>query len=262
MSILQRSRLDPNERGCLGETRFLRGSPNATRRGAANGGVLTRLYVLVFAIVAFLALVPLAALVIGSLRDTSPGMPGEWTLANWANLAPPGVIETLLTTLEVAGLSTAFAMVIGTALALVIHRTDFRWPNAMTGMLALSFYFPSFILAMAWIVIGSPGGVINDILREFLGIESVSVDIYSTWGIIFVMVLHQVPFGYLTIRGPIMGMDPSYEEAARTAGASPWCMLRRVTLPMLAYALASSALLCLVLTLVQFGIPVLIGVPG
>ena len=114
-----------------------------------------------------------------------------------------------MTTLAVAGLSTSFAMVIGTALALVIHRTDFRWPSTMTGMLALSFYFPSFILAMAWIVIGSPGGVINDILRNSCNIESVSVDIYSTWGIIFVMVLHQVPFVYLTIRGPIMGMDPS-----------------------------------------------------
>jgi iron(III) transport system permease protein len=262
MSVLQGSGAGRSEDGFRLGAPAVRARPNAARRPVANGGVLTGLYIVVFAAVAFLALVPLAALVVGSLRDTSPGMPGQWTLANWANLVSPGVIDPLLTTLAVAGLSTAFAMIIGTALALVIHRTDFRWPNAMTGMLALSFYFPSFILAMAWIVIGSPGGVINDVLREFLGIESVSVDIYSTWGIIFVMVLHQVPFVYLTIRGPIMGMDPSYEEAARTAGASPWCMLRRVTLPMLAYALASSALLCLVLTLEQFGIPVLIGVPG
>jgi iron(III) transport system permease protein len=261
MSILQSSRLDQGENGVGLNASPARARSSAVRRVAAHDGVLTGLYVIVFAVVAFLALVPLAALVIGSLRDTSPGLPGHWTLANWANLASPGVVETLLTTLEVAGLSTLFAMVMGTALALVIHRTDFRWPNLMTGMLGLSFYFPSFILAMAWIVIGSPGGVVNDLLR-LVNIESVSVDIYSVGGIIFVMVLHQVPFVYLTIRGPIMGMDPSYEEAARTAGASPWRMLRSVTLPMLAYALASSALLCLVLTLEQFGIPVLIGVPG
>src|SRR5215218_1883588 len=161
MSILQGSSADRTEEAFRVETPSVHVRSNAIRRGAANGGVLTGLYVVVFAVVAFLALVPLAALVVGSLRDTSPGMPGEWTLENWANLASPGVIETLLTTLLVAGLSTASAMVIGTALALVIHRTDFRWPNTMTGMLALSFYFPSFILAMAWIVIGSPGGVIN-----------------------------------------------------------------------------------------------------
>mgnify|MGYP003348568254 CR=1 FL=1 len=76
------------------------------------------------------------------------------------------------------------------------------------------------------------------------------------------MVLHQVPFVSLTIRGPIIGMDPSYEEAARAAGAKGLTLLWRITIPMLSYALASSALLCLVMSLEQFGIPVLIGVPG
>lgn len=222
---------------------------------------LTPLYVLVFSAVALMALVPVLALVLGSLRDSAPGQPGNWTLENWANLASPGVIDTLITTIEVACLTTFFSMIVGTLLALIIHRTDFRWPNAMTGMLGLSFYFPSFILGMAWIVIGSPGGLINDLLRELFDTEA-NLDIYSVGGIVLVMVLHQVPFVYLTMRGPVLGMDPSYEEAARTAGASAFTMLRRVTLPMLSYALASSTLLCLVMSLEQFGIPVLLGIPG
>ena len=225
--------------------------------------MLSVAYAGVFGIVGLLALTPVAALVLGSFRDTAPGTPGgHWTLANWQGLTSPGVVDTLVTTLIVAGSVTALSMVFGTALALVIHRTDFRWSGAMTAMLALSFYFPSFILAMAWIVIGSPGGLINDVLQDTLGIDWLSVDIYTTTGIIFVMTLHQIPFVYLTMRGPIMGMDPSYEEAARTAGASSWRMLSRVTLPMLSYALGSSALLCLIMALEQFGIPVLIGVPG
>ena len=223
--------------------------------------VLTPLYVLVFSSVALMALVPVLALVLGSLRDSPPGQPGNWTLENWANLASPGVIDTLITTIQVACLTTFFSMIVGTLLALIIHRTDFRWPNAMTGMLGLSFYFPSFILGMAWIVIGSPGGLINDLLRELFDTEA-NLDIYSVGGIVLVMVLHQVPFVYLTMRGPVLGMDPSYEEAARTAGASAFTMLRRVTLPMLSYALASSTLLCLVMSLEQFGIPVLLGIPG
>lgn len=222
---------------------------------------LTPLYVLVFAAVALMALVPVAALVLGSLRDSPPGQPGNWTLENWANLASPGVIDTLITTIQVACLTTFFSMILGTILALIIHRTDFRWPNAMTGLLGLSFYFPSFILGMAWIVIGSPGGLINDLVREIFDAEA-NLDIYSVGGIVLVMVLHQVPFVYLTMRGPVLGMDPSYEEAARTAGASAFTMLRRVTLPMLSYALASSTLLCLVMSLEQFGIPVLLGIPG
>ncbi|MFZ4709833.1 MAG: ABC transporter permease, partial [Zwartia sp.] len=223
--------------------------------------LLTPLYALVFTAVALMALVPVLALVLGSLRDSPPGQPGSWTLENWANLASPGVIDTLLTTIQVACLTTFFSMILGTMLALIIHRTDFRWPNAMTGLLGLSFYFPSFILGMAWIVIGSPGGLINDLVRELFDAEA-NLDIYSVGGIVLVMVLHQVPFVYLTMRGPVLGMDPSYEEAARTAGASAFTMLRRVTLPMLSYALASSTLLCLVMSLEQFGIPVLLGIPG
>ncbi|HYZ61391.1 MAG TPA: iron ABC transporter permease [Acetobacteraceae bacterium] len=241
------------------------GTPSATRTNAKPraDAVLSIAYVGVFAVVALLALIPVAALVLGSFRDAAPGAPdGNWTLANWAGLASPGVIDTLLNTGIVAGSTTVMAMLLGTAIALVIHRTDFRWPNAMTACMALCFYFPSFILAMAWIVIGSPGGLINDVLTDVLGIGWISVDIYSLGGIVFVMVLHQVPFVYLTMRGPIMGMDPAYEEASRTAGASALTMLRRVTLPMLSYALASSFLLCLVMALEQFGIPVLLGVPG
>lgn len=231
-------------------------------RQPGHGAVLTALYVVVFITVALLALIPGAALVLGSLRDAAPGLPGQWTLANWAGLASPGVVDTLVTTLIVALGTTAGAMLIGTGFALVVHRTDFRWPATMTGLLGLTFYFPSFILAMAWIVIGSPGGLVNDLVREVLGMQDPVMDIYSVGGIVFVMILHQAPFVYLTMRGPILGMDPSYEEAARTAGASPFAMLRRVTLPMLSYALASSALLCLVMALEQFGIPVLLGVPG
>src|ERR1700760_856053 len=135
MSVLQDSSVNQNEDGFALRTQPVRVRPNAMSRAAANGGVLTALYVIVFAVVAFLALVPLAALVVGSLRDTSPGVPGQWTLANWANLLSPGVIDTLLTTVIVAGVSTTAAMVMGTALALGIHRTDFRWPGTMTGLL-------------------------------------------------------------------------------------------------------------------------------
>ena len=76
--------------------------------------------------------------------------------------------------------------------------------------------------------------------RTCFGIEGHTVDIYSEAGIIFVIVLHQVPFVYLTMRGPIIGMDAIYEEAARTAGAKPWYVLGRITLPLLAYSIASA----------------------
>ena len=73
---------------------------------------------------------------------------------------------------------------------------------------------------MAWIIIGSPGGIINDVLGDVLGLPGQRRHLYGLRH----RLRHgaaQVPFVYLTMRGPIIGMDGIYEEAARTAGATP-----------------------------------------
>jgi iron(III) transport system permease protein len=236
-----------------------RSAPRARR---SSHGVLDAIYVATFAAVVLLVAIPLVALVYGSFRTSAPGIPGEWTLRNYAGLATSGVLSTIGTTLWIGLLSSALCIVIGTAIALIVHRTDFRHGPVVTALIGLSFYFPSFILAMAWIIIGAPGGVINAVVDDALGLPALRVDIYSGLGIVWVMVLHQVPFVYLTMRGPIVGMDGIYEEAARTSGASPTAVLARVTLPLLAYSLISSFILTFIITLEQFAIPALIGIPG
>ncbi|MGG5809324.1 ABC transporter permease [Falsiroseomonas sp. CW058] len=239
-------------------------SAHGGRTGIAASEIALRaLYVLTFGAVLLLVLVPISALLYGSFRTTAPGQAGgEWTLRNYANLASEGVVNTIWTTLWIGLLSAAFCIVIGTALALIVHRTDFRWPRTMTTLIGLAFYFPSFIVAMAWIIMGSPGGIVNAVLRDMLGLDWLEVDIYSGLGIVFVTVLHQVPFVYLTVRGPIIHMDATYEEAARASGARPATVMRKVTLPLLGYSLASSFILVFVLAIEQFAVPALIGIPG
>ena len=160
----------------------------------SSDSLLRLLYLLTFGTVAALVLVPVSALLYGSFRTTAPGQPGgAWTLGNYANLASEGVVATIWNTLWIGLVSAAFCIIIGTALALVIHRTDFRWQKTMTVLIGLAFYFPSFIVAMTWIIMGAPGGIINAILRDGLGIEWLEFDIYNAWGIIYITLLHQVP---------------------------------------------------------------------
>lgn len=231
-------------------------------RRSSSAGILNAIYIATFGLVALLVTIPLVALLYGSFRTSAPGIPGEWTLRNYAGLATSGVLSTIGTTLWIALLSSALCIVIGTAIALIVHRTDFKYGNVVTALIGLAFYFPSFILAMAWIILGAPGGVFNAVVDDVLGLPALRADIYSAAGIVFVMVLHQVPFVYLTMRGPIIGMDGIYEEAARTSGAKPHAVLTRVTLPLLSYSLISSFILTFIITLEQFAIPALIGIPG
>lgn len=219
-------------------------------------------YVATFATVVLMVTIPLVALIYGSLRTSAPGIPGEWTLANYRGLGSSGVLYSIGTTLWIGLMASALCIVIGTAIALLVHRTDFKYGTLITAVVGLAFYFPSFILAMAWIIIGAPGGIFNAVVDDALGMSWLRVDIYSAAGIVFVMVLHQVPFVYLTMRGPIIGMDGLFEEAARAAGAKPHAVLYRVTLPLLSYSLISSFILTFIITIEQFAIPALIGIPG
>ncbi|MBO0766099.1 MAG: iron ABC transporter permease [Hyphomicrobiaceae bacterium] len=228
----------------------------------ARVGVLNVTYVVTIVVVTLLVTVPVVALVYGSFRTAAPGLPGEWTLRNYAGLGSMGVIATIGTTLWIGFLTSALCTVIGTTITLLVHRTDFKYGDLVAALVMVAFYFPSFILAMAWIIIGAPGGIINAVVDDILGLPWLRVDIYTTMGVIFVMVLHQVPFVYLTMRGPIMSMDGIYEEAARTAGAKPRAVVTRVTLPLLSYSLISSLILTFIITIEQFPVPALIGIPG
>ncbi len=245
---------------------IVQGKRGASVRNAESvfdgGRVLGGLYIVVFIVVAVLVLVPLLALIYGSLRSAAPGLPGHWTLANWQGLFSSGVMGTFVTTIGVGVGASLLAALIGTTIAIIVHRTDMKGGKVITALVSLSFFLPSFILAMAWIIIGSPGGLINGVLQDILDIQSWQVDVYTVAGIIFVMALHEVPFVYLIMRGPIMGMDSTFEEAARAAGASPYAVLRRITLPLLSFSLTSCLVLSFILSIEQFAIPALMGLPG
>ena len=74
--------------------------------------------------------------------------------------------------------------------------------------------------------------------------------------------LHITPFAFFTLRGPLTSMDASLEEAAYASGANPWQVACRVTMPLMIFPLLSSLLLCFVLSVEQFAIPAMVGIPG
>jgi iron(III) transport system permease protein len=223
---------------------------------------LDLIYALAFAITAFLVLTPIAALVFGSLKSGGPGQPSAWTTANWTGLASSGVFNTLAATCVISVATALFSTLGGAIMAWIIARTDFRYKQLVTVLTGLSFCFPGFILAMAWIIIGSPGGLINGLLGDALGLTSLRFDIYSALGIIWIQVLHITPFTFFSLRAPLSTMDAGLEEAAYMAGATPWQAARKVTMPLMIYPLLSGFLLSLVLAVEQFAIPAMVGIPG
>lgn len=236
---------------------------NGRRRSIALGAATEKLaYALVWAIVLFLVLTPITSLVFGSFRSSTGGAAAGWTLENWAGLGSTGIANTIWNTLFIAVTSAAGGTVLGAFFAWVVYRTDFRHGKLFTAIIAISFILPGFILAMAWIILGSPGGIINSALRGLFGPGAIRINIHSIWGIVWVQILSLAPIAFFFVRGPMLSTDSSLEESAYVAGANGRTVLRRITFPLMFYPLLSSFLMSFILAVEQFAIPAMLGIPS
>lgn len=170
--------------------------------------------------------------------------------------------EAIVNTLILAGGTSLFAIISGTGLAWVVVRTNTPGRRMIEVASVIPFILTSFVGALAWILLASPGlGLINQ-LWHFLGFESELVNIYSLAGMIFVGAVHDMPLVYLMVASALRSMDPTLEEASLASGAGPWQTMLRVTLPLVSPAIFASGLLVFVLAAEQYGVPAVLGSPA
>ena len=211
----------------------------------------------------WLVLYPLLVLLIGSVRTDLPMRPGVLTLGNFTALfADPVNRAAMVNTVVSSALATVAALTIGVALAWVTSRTDTPARRFFDNAFVIPYYLSPFIGAIAWTLLANPRiGFINNVFTELLGFDEAPLDIYSVTGLVFVLALYYSPIVFLLVAGALRSMDPALEEASRIHGVGPLGTTLRVTLPVVAPAITSSALLVFLNAAGQFGIPAVIGIP-
>ena len=241
----------------------------AARRGIAwprPGTGLTlesSICIIASALLAWLVLYPIAVLLVGSIRSDLPMRDGRFTLANFSALfAEPNNLQAIINTLVSSALATALALVIGMTLAWITSRTDTPARRFFDNAFVIPYYLSPFIGAIAWTLLANPRiGFINGFFTQSLGFDEAPLNIYSLGGLVFVMALYYAPIVFLFGASALRSMDPALEEASRIHGAGAFITAARVTLPLTAPAIASSALLVFLNAAGQFGIPAVIGIP-
>ena len=219
--------------------------------------------ILASALLVWLVLYPLAVLLIGSVRTDLPMREGYFTLANFAALFfEPDNLQAIINTVVSSSLATLLATIIGVALAWITSRTDTPARAFFDNAFVLPYYLSPFIGAIAWTLLANPRiGFVNNFFTEILGFDDAPLNIYTLGGLVFVMALYYSPVVFLFVAGALRSMDPALEEAARIHGGSAAGTLMRITLPLMAPAIASSGLLVFLNAAGQFGIPAVIGIP-
>jgi iron(III) transport system permease protein len=165
----------------------------------------------------------------------------------------PGIGDVIWTTVAYAVGSAIFAVVLGSALAFVVARTDAPAKSLMIASSLVPLIIPGVLHTIAWLLLASPQiGALNSI-------PGIHVNIFSIWGMMFVQGLHTAPLVFLLTLTAFRGMDPNLEEASLSAGSSVPRMLWKVTLPLARPALLGSLIIAIVTGLESFEVPVLLG---
>ncbi len=140
--------------------------------------------------------------------------------------------QALVSSLELAGWSVLASGLIGTIGAVGMARTRFRGQGVLETFSTLPIMIPEIIMGMAYLAVFSAIGV--------------------SFGMPTLVVAHTtfcIPYVFINVKGRLVGMDPSVEEAARDLGASPLRVFVTVTLPLISPAVLSGMLLALAMSL-------------
>lgn len=155
------------------------------------------------------------------------------------------------------------SVIITFPLAWLVGRTDLPGKKTFRTLLVSSYMIPPYVGAIAWVQLLNPGvGYLNELLKFVFGLEAAPFDIYSMWGIGWVLTLFYSPFAFITISRAMEKMDPTLEEAARVSGASPMRTVLDVTLPLMAPSIFAGGLLVFIAAGSCFGIPAIVGMPA
>ena len=165
--------------------------------------------------------------------------------ANWQRLlADARFWQDAAQTLRFAGLSLALELLLGLALALLLHRPLPR-RGLVRAVVLLPWALPTTVMALGWRwILNDPFGPLNGLLQS-LGLPAYGFlsQPATTWLFtVLADVWKTTPFVALLLLAGLQAIPSELEEALRLEGASPWQRLRRLTMPLLAPYLLLAAL--------------------
>ncbi|WGM20485.1 sugar ABC transporter permease [Paenarthrobacter sp. OM7] len=182
--------------------------------------------------------VPLIYSVVWSYQSVEFGRPGEWVgFDNYARvLQDPVFHAAVLFTVGYALTSTAVLLVLGYAMALLLHRAR-RGKSLFLGILLVPYVIPAIIAATAfsWLFDNSFGGLVNFILEKTTGQEVAwFTETWANRGLVLLAgIWLGVPFFMLVLLGALKGVPNEQIEAATADGANWWQRQWHVIIPTL-----------------------------
>jgi spermidine/putrescine transport system permease protein len=191
-------------------------------------------------LVLLVTLVPIIVIVLYSFNQA----PNERLTFTWQGFTDewyrrlfeiPDLTSALVTSLEVAALSTVIAVAIGTPAALALARYRFRGKGMGDLVILADIAAPSVVVGAS--LLG---------LFVYLGVSR------GFGTILIAHVAFNIAFVVIVLQSRLQDLDPSLAESARDLGSSPWNAFWLVTMPVIFPAILSASLLAFALSIDDF----------
>lgn len=153
--------------------------------------------------------------------------------------------QAIWNTVKFTVLAVIFEMLIGFALALLVHSLT-RGQKVMRILLLLPYLLPTVTVALSWRMMLSPNyGIVNQVLQALhLPVYNWFSDIHTAFGmLVLIDVWQSAPFVFLLLYAALQAVPQTQYEAARIDGANAVKSLFYVTIPNIKNSLALCALL-------------------
>jgi sulfate transport system permease protein len=185
-----------------------------------------------------LVLLPLAAVV---ARSTDGGLS-----AFWDAVSNPQAVAALKLTLVVSLVVVLLNAVVGTVIAWVLVRDEFRSKGLVNALIDLPFALPTIVAGLTLLALYGPRGPFG---------FSVA---FTQIGVGLALAFVTLPFVVRAVQPVLLELDRDMEEAAVSLGASGATVFRRIILPNLVPAILAGVGLAFARCLGEFGSIVLI----
>lgn len=209
------------------------------------------------AAVMILVVFPLVRMFKGSIFTPE----GHFSFVYFQNiLNDQALFEAFKNSMMIAIGATLISLIAGVPMAWAVSRTDIPLKNFIRNFTTVSMVTPPFLGAIAWIFLLGPGsGKINMLFKNLFHTHITLFNIFSLEGITFVISMYVYPFVFIYTASALDNMDANLEDAANILGSSKWKTAFKITLPLVAPAIISGAILSFLEAMALFGVPAVLG---
>jgi putrescine transport system permease protein len=198
--------------------------------------------------------------------DLSEGLAGLWAFIsaldfeNFAWLTQDDLYwKAYLSSLRIAVVSTALALLVGFPMAYAMARAPERWRVTLLMLVILPFWTSFLIRVYSWIGILANEGYLNQVLLG-LGLIAEPLQILNTQTAVYIGIVYTyLPFMILPIYAALDRLDPALLEAAEDLGCSRSSAFWLVTLPLARPGIIAGCFLVFIPVMGEFVVPSLLG---